>query len=130
MNNMGCDVTRDDRYILIAGGIDTPPPRLRQIEYNDIFVLDLNTMEFKESGIKLPFEGGNCHTLIMENKKENDLLVHGFVRDISKKCNLNISFALKTGIAVFHPREYVHILDRNGSHWKINLEEILESIIM
>ena len=49
-------------------------------------------MEFIQSEIGLPFKD-ECGTVIMENKQENDSLVHGFIRKEMNKYKINFPFA-------------------------------------
>ena len=68
-----------------------------------------------------------CRAIIMENKQENDLLVHGFVRNKMEKYNINIPFALIGLFAIWNLTEYVHVI---GSvyehHCKINVDKIIK----
>ena len=91
MNGFGCVLIKNEQYIIIMGG--------RQhnfhYEYDDrIFIFDLRTWKFSESKTKLPFRGVFCKAVVMENKQENDLCVHGFIREAMDKYNIKIPLAL------------------------------------
>ena len=74
--------------------------------------------------MRLPFEG-KCYAIMMENKQENDLFVHGFVRKEMETYNMNIPFALISLIAIWHPMECIHVISEYGKHWKVNVDHIL-----
>ena len=113
------------RFIIILGGMVKINVGFSYV-YGKIFVLELETMKCSESKIKLPFEG-ECEAIIMENENENDLLVHGFIKREMNKYKLNVPFSLIALIGIWHCTEYIHVIkvDRRGSHWKINVDKIL-----
>ena len=76
MHGFGHIITKDGQYIIIMGG----RVRNNSRESDMIYVWNWTTMEMRESKIKSPFKG-KCQAVVMENKKENDLLVHGFIRN-------------------------------------------------
>ena len=61
----------------------------------------------------------------MENKQENELLIHGFVEKKMKKYNINIPFALIGLIAIWHSIEYLHVINIAGYHYKIHIDKIV-----
>ena len=116
-------MTKCQRFIIILGGNDRD--FANATFYDRIFVLESHTMKLSESKIKLPFRGG-CKAVIMENKKENDLLVHGFIKEQMNIYNMNIPFALISSICVWHLTEYIHIIHSEiGNHWRINVDKII-----
>ena len=120
INYFGHVITKDQRYIIILGGLDTT------IVCNEIFIFDLKTQKFIKSKIKLPFSGF-CNAIIMENKEENNLLVNGFVRKAMNRFNMNIPFALIKLITIRHSIEYVHVMsDYPKRHWEINVDKIFK----
>ena len=124
LKHFGCVITKDQEYIIILGGYYAKGGG--GISANDqIFVLSMNCMKFRESQIRLPFEG-SCKAFIMENKQENELLVHGFVKKEMKKYDINIPFALISFIVIWHSIEYVHVINIDGYHWKINIDKIFD----
>ena len=126
MNYFGCVITMDEQYIIILGGFTMECGATWD---DKIWVLSLKSMSFRECKIKLPFIG-KCAAIIMQNKNENDLLVHGWIRKDINKYNMNIPFALISLIAIWHSTEYVHVLNanlkENGAHWKINVDKIID----
>ena len=123
MYGFGCVMTKCQRYIIFLGGED------HSLYYDGIFILEPATMQFIKSKIKLPCQKG-CRAIIMEDKHNNDLLVHGFVKKEINKYNMNIPFALIGLIGVWHSMEYVHVIGADHSetgHWKINVDKIIET---
>ena len=65
-------ITRDGRYIFILGSISKS-----YTDYlNSMFILDLDTMKWSQSEIKIPFKG-SCDAIIMSHTYKSDLYVYG-----------------------------------------------------
>ena len=108
MLGFGHVITSDERFIIILGGYGGRD----KWWLDSIFILDLYTMKFSKSDIRLPFSQ-ECEAIIMENKYENDLLVHGFIKKEINKIrdyNLYIPFALISLICIWHSIEYIHAI--------------------
>ena len=123
MNRFGYVMTKDERYVIIMGGNTDKWPQ----KDNMIFIADLDERVLRKSEMTLPFEG-ECEAILMGNKEENDLLVHGFVKNVMKLngngYQMNVPFALISLIAVWHSVEYIHVI-QYSSHVKIKLDMIL-----
>ena len=123
MNSFGCVITKNQQYIIIMGGFGNG-------EYHDeIFIFDLKVMKIRESKTKLPFKRYFGKAVIMENKEETDLCVHGFVRQAMNKYNINLPFALISLVGIWTLTEYIHIIQDGAwkEHWKINVDKIIDS---
>ena len=118
----GCVITKCQKYIIIMGGSEVKQ------DFGNIFVLELKTMKFSESVIKLPFEN-ICKAIIMENKEENDLLVHGWIKREVNLLVVNIPYALISLCCIWHSIEYVHVIDIHPNHWRINVDKILKGLV-
>ena len=111
-------ITKGDQYVILLG--------------NDldkrILILDLRTMEFTQSKVELP--RSCCKAIVIENKNENNLLVHGFIRqEIINRYNMHIPLSLIGSVGQFHCIEYIHILYYRGgdNHYKINVDNVLQN---
>ena len=67
--------TRDERYIIIIGGIAD-----NIASYDKILVIDTESMEIKKSKIRSPFSG-SCHACLVDNMQNADLVVNGFINE-------------------------------------------------
>ena len=67
MISFGHIITKEQKYIIIMGGA------CNNQESDKIQIFNLKSMKFIQSKIRLSFEG-ECGSVIMENKQENDLL--------------------------------------------------------
>ena len=132
ITEFGHVITKDERFIIIMGGYGG----IKEYYQDTIFILDLYTMQFSKSDIRLPF-AQECEAIIMESKDENNLLVHGYIRKETEKFNnLFIPFALISLLSIWHSIEYLHIMNSTGcfrdheigEHWEINLNKILDSV--
>ena len=123
MHGFGTVITKNQNHILLLGGF-----AVGDGDINSIHVLDLKSEKISQSDIKLPFKG-QCRSIIMENKEENNLLVNGFCRTSMDMYSMNIPFALISFIAIWHSVEYIHVIKRYGRdaghHYKINIDKIL-----
>ena len=116
MDSCCCLMSKEERYIIIMGGW-----YLRKV--NEIFIFDINMMKIYLSDVQLPFIG-DLKAVIMEYKYENDLLIHGFVKRETQKCDLRLALEVINLIKIWHTTEYVHVMNCTSGHWKINLNEI------
>ena len=123
MSQFGHVITNDQRFIIIIGGYGAG---VGDTGLDTIYILNLDSMEFRQSRVSLPF-CGECRAIIMENKDESDKLVHGFIRNEMNKYDMNIPFALIALIGIRNSAlVYIHVMNRNGGqHWKVNVDKLL-----
>ena len=124
MARFGHVITKEQQYVIILGG----HKHFDLVEGREdlIYIFNLESMEIVQSEIRLPGRM-DCDAVIMENKEENDLLVHGFIRKEINKFNMNIPFALISLIGIWHSIEYIHVISKRGrKHWKINIDRLFE----
>lgn len=122
MYGFGCIITNDQQYVFILGGAVGDDKAL-----DEIWILKLKTMTWEESAVKIPFKGF-ARAIIMDDTKERDLLVHGFVRRVTDNSDMNIPFAVIGLIANWRSPEYIHVIrEFTASHWKIHVGQILRS---
>ena len=125
MNNFGCVITKDERYIICCAGLndeDDPP------SYKDIIVLDLNIMKFLSVDMKFPHNRIG-RAIIMDDNERNDLLTHGFIRREVMKYNVDIPFEIIELLCNWHVDEYMHVVNEEGKHWKINVDDIMQRLV-
>ena len=125
MNNFGCVITRNERYIICSAGLgdsDVDAP-----SYKDIFVLDLNLMKIFECDIGFPFNR-ICRAIIMDQYEEDELLIYGFVRYETIKYNIDIPVEIMKLLVSWYCIEYMHVINEEGRHWKIDIAHIINSI--
>ena len=119
----GSIACKEDKYVIIFGG-----KGIERNKKNTIWIMDVDTMEFKESGIVCPMEG-YFQAVLMGSNEKRELLTFGFVRCLWKtkefvKVN-ELPLELVGVIASYYCTEYVHLLEEKGNHWKIQLDRIL-----
>lgn len=131
MGRFGCVLTKEQRYILIIGGniYEKLYGNLCHYTSRSIFIFDLQKNEMFESSTRLPFcVEPICNAIIMEDKTQNQLLVHGFIKNKMKEFDLNIPFALVQIFEIWHAIEYVHVILNDAlskmHHWRINIDHI------
>eukprot|EP01084_Bolivina_argentea_P092566 166521_1 len=150
MEKFGCVITKDERYVIILGGssgeqINEEWDALEYIDSQNIYVFDLYELKLSKSKVMMPFiidwETFECAkdricimterylSILMENVLENSLLVHGFVKQSVELYYLNIPLGLINMICFYHTIEYIYVINSDdGSHWKINVDKIIETI--
>ena len=134
LNLFGSVITKDQQYIIILGGYANIDARIdsndlgvrRDEDFNHILILELRTMRFRESAIKLPFSGVT-KAIIMNKKEENELLIHGYVKQNMNKFNTTMPFVLIKMMTIWHVTEFIHVINIQKKHWKINIDKIFES---
>ena len=124
MNNFGCVITKDERYIICCAGLnDGEGP-----SYKDIFVVDLQLMKIFQVDMKFP-HNRICRAIIMSDDEKNDLLSHGFIRHEIKKHGIDIPFEIIELLCIWNSIEYLHVMNEQGKHWKINVDDVINRII-
>eukprot|EP01084_Bolivina_argentea_P062215 113749_1 len=135
--HFGCVVTRCNNYVIIFAG--TKPslgPYVPIAESSgNIYILNTNidNIKIKQSNIKCPMVGTSsariCSAINITDESKDNLLVQGFLKNIWKRSEfsnlLTLPKYLDKIIEKFHSIEIVHVIDRNGNHWNINMDEIL-----
>ena len=105
-------ITKDERYIIV-------------VDMDQFCILDLMTMKWSLSRIKSP-ENEIDMAIIIDNKTEDELLVNGFIRKYNNLYNINIPVAIIGVCAGFYATEYIHGMNDNGDHWKIEVNGIIQ----
>eukprot|EP01084_Bolivina_argentea_P257531 433912_1 len=114
--NFGCVVTKKEKYIIILGG---------NINDTDIYYMNLKTKEFKKSTIKCPSYGGKCSAIIVSNiKKENELLLCGYIKCFCNKNDNESPKELIKLILMFYEIQYIHY-NSSHNHSKICVDDII-----
>ena len=115
---------RNEQYILIIGGYWGESGSRYPLE--KICVLNLDTITFYESKVKLPISArGSCHAVLSSNHALNVIVVLGLVNEFDAEYPMNLIEL----IAWWFAEENVHVLS-NGSrtHCAISVDAILESL--
>eukprot|EP01084_Bolivina_argentea_P315340 546305_1 len=149
MEHFGCVITKDERYIILLGGcmgeqMDEEYDECEYIETDVIYVFDLQTLTLSKSKIKIPFLlddepfeiGPKIYSMterylsvLTENVFENNLLIHGLLKQAMKLNGFYMPMALINVISLYHTFEYIHVINSyDGQHWKINVDKIIKSI--
>lgn len=123
MNNFGCVLTTDNRYVIIMAGLGMDK------NYDDIHVLDLNVMNIFAVDLKFPFDR-ICIAIIMEKKVENEFLVQGFVRNEMKEYGMDIPMELINFMCKWYCIEYLHVINEEMKQWKVNVDFIINAMIL
>eukprot|EP01084_Bolivina_argentea_P251776 422425_1 len=122
--------TKNVDYCFIFGGYD-----LDSGSYGDnISILEVKTMKFRNCNIKCPKEG-TFHAVMVNNEYSDKLLSCGFINQCFNSSEFNniqvLPHYLIKLIRTFVCTEFIHLLieDEDGSHWKINVDDIICSML-
>eukprot|EP01084_Bolivina_argentea_P171136 296502_1 len=129
LSSFGCVVTKCEKYALLFGGYNS----------DKIYILNIERMEFSESGIRCPFKG-KCYAVLVEKRElnESNVLVFGFIRlmyEGFKNRKVHVQFPsidiIKMIVLWSQPYDddYIHLLNRDKEkfHYKIALHHILNN---
>ena len=88
-------------------------------------------MKFKQSTIPCPVKT-NYHAINMNDKGIADLVIFGYIRDIWKLSEFSDVSYPPDGViklmVMFYSTEYIHLIAKeSGDHWKVALDDILQS---
>ncbi len=124
--HLGCTTSRNERFVILFGGIDANNRR-----QNDIYLLDIKTMLFTLSNI-ICADKGKTAAINMNNIEQEELICFGFIRKIFKQHTFkNLSFPyfyLIKIIVSYYNNEWIYLMNTStGNHWKIALDRIITS---
>eukprot|EP01083_Nonionella_stella_P073114 197459_1 len=121
MDSFGCILTVDQRYVIICGGFAD------RDWIKTIYVLDLSTMQFYESGVKCP-QRGEYHGVLMDNKDK--LIATGCLRMWQQKDDLALPLDLMELMIQYYVEcYYLYLLNRgSGKHFRIDVNCILRCL--
>ena len=125
-----CVCTKDERFIIIFGGEDSS-----DVLTANIFIIDTELLEIKESSIKCPMSDAFSACLVDETER-SDLIITGFINECwteeKFKNDDNLRYPSNDIIRVillFHSEQMVHLFKRYRAkgHWQIYLIHLLIS---
>ena len=120
----GCISCKGDKYVIIFGGRSSD-----RNKRNTIWIMDVDTMEFKKSKMVCPMEG-LFQAVLMGSREKKELLTFGYIRCLWKTEEFvevkELPLELVDVIASYYCTEYVHLFHEKGDHWKIQLDKILK----
>ena len=64
----------------------------------------------------------------MDDEERNVLMVVGFVRDLMNKYGINIPVEIIDLMILWHSMEFIHVINEDGKHCKINVDLIFNAI--
>ena len=115
----GSVLTPDEQYIIILGGWAQ-----NKGETDDIYIWDLENMDFRKSEIKCPKVGQYRACIMMDEVQE--IVIYGYLRKCIEMNDENIPRDIVRMILKWCCNTFVHLLKRtDGEHWRIELSEIL-----
>eukprot|EP01084_Bolivina_argentea_P134410 237097_1 len=118
MFDFGFVLDGTERFCIIFGGYKD-----NFVKLESVYILDTYDMLFYESEIKIPW--GRYEAIVLHNEKDA-LLVEGFVR----KCITDLDMApieLLELIETYYKKQYVHIINGNGYHYSVLINDILNA---
>eukprot|EP01084_Bolivina_argentea_P125834 222893_1 len=118
MARFGYVVTSNDKYCILFGGMGDS---IYSNKYMDIFIWDLDTMEFTQSNIYCPQQSKYSAVI---SCKPHKLLVIGYIRTYINDILIPEDI-IKLIELFFVVDDYVHLFN-NKSHWKIKVKHIIE----
>ena len=79
LEGFGCVITTDEQYVIIFGGWSTNKAGKHGKRTDDIYVLNLMEMEWKECRLKCPIIE-LCYGMIVPGKRDEDNVISAFIR--------------------------------------------------
>ena len=135
----GYAMTKAEDYLFILGGeIDDSGHNGDICPKNSITVYDLKRNECYETSIICPTVSGTMYAICMVDEELDELIMFGFVHGVYRLKQFDdmrhLPVYLIKMMSKWFCTEYVHILARfdtgSGRHWKINIDEILNKMII
>ncbi len=122
MSNFAWVLTKNEQYMIIFGGYCGE-------RMKNIFILDLNEMKFYCSNVRLCDQGYPC-AVSMHSGINSDLLIAGFIRNVSKEYDMNIPLELMKLFHTFFDSEIVYLVhhsyNKKDRLYQVELNDILK----
>ena len=126
MYNFGCTTIINNQYIAIFGGCKKrEDDHLNWYYTNEIWIYSVYDKTFKKSNVKCPKQD-EYKAFTVNNKKRDEIITFGFIRDQWRQCSLNIQLLppnyLIRLINSYYLNEWIHLFTnyRRKSHWMID----------
>ena len=97
--------------------------------FDEIYVLYLKTMTFGICDIRIPCTEYFCTATIKNDVFDNELLINGYIRNITYKIGVNIPNEINKLILSWLSIEVIYLLSIQGHLWKIDVNDILNATI-
>ena len=99
-----------------------------------IYVIDVNKKTIGISALELPSLGSQIHATSTRNKTQDEMLVHGYCKEISKEySHICIPYYVVDFVAHWMVMEFIQIICGQGGNidrvWGVNVDDILETVI-
>ena len=130
----GAVAVLNEQLILLFGGLTQ---KVHFVSFDDtkwvddIWIYSLRDKTFKKSKLKCPSKGGG-KVFSMNNSQRDQLSAFGYTRLQWSKCGLDDNlFPQKYLINIienYYIDEWIHLLDRYGKHWKIDVFDIIDDV--
>ena len=114
-------VSKHEDYVILFGGEDSFGIRIK-----NIFILDLTFMKFYSSKIKLTSHSELCRAISMNNDQRDTVLMSAFIRDLSRKYDINIPSELFSLFHSYFETETIYLIENCSNLSIIELRDILK----
>lgn len=119
-SEFGCVITSDDKYILFFGGKG-------ENKGNEIYILDLDKMEFFKSRIKCPRRATYDAVLLCKDDWKS-LILLSYIHKQQREYKINIPNEIVHVISMFICYDCVHLIPKNfHDHYQIMVTDILSN---
>ena len=119
MSSFGWILNKTEEYIVIFGGYSS--------EFNEkiknILILDLTENKFYRSQIQCPRTTWDINAVLIYEEAKSELLIHGFIRNITNEVSIDIPFELLSLFQMFFESERVHLIS-DEDHYSVELNDI------
>lgn len=108
----------NEQYVLLFGGNHAATC------HKEIWIYSVNDQSFKESKVECPGQRGG-QVFKTGDPEQDELLVYGYIRSY-----WNDSFPPRDIINIiykFFANEWIHLIERDGKHWRINMLDIVNN---
>ena len=118
-----CILSSNQQYVIVIGGLSQVKRSLNR-GMKDIFIMDILGDKIYKSEVLLPF-GGKCSACLVDI---SDVLLDGMIRESldNKLIPKDVRKVIERHCGVFG--DYIHVIwNKNGKHWSINVNTLLQS---
>eukprot|EP01084_Bolivina_argentea_P271256 461485_1 len=123
MNTFGCVLTSNEKFVIIISGSVYVE---KTISNNEIYILNLLTLEWRKSNIQSPIKG-TCFAIRVGNHMKYSLTTYGYVRNQFKQMKQMLPVDIINMIVMWYEADDIYLFE--GSQcWKMCINDVLKSV--
>ena len=128
--SFGCTKILDEKYVVLLGGYIAYITDTEQYGgSDDIWIYSVYDGTFRKSNTKCPLKATFRYAFTINNRKRDEIITFGYVRDKWRECNINNhlfppQYLIKIMHKYYH-NEWIHLFGCFGQHWNIDVFDII-----